>query len=173
MGKTLAIAILNLQNDFNIGSIIRTANAASVKEILLVGRKRWNKSAATGAHCLTPLTNIRTSEDLIGYCLDNGYAMVCLEIGKGSKDIFSYPYPEKTMLVVGNEGAGIPEVIMGASQGIIQIPQYGQVECLNAAASASIAIYDWVRKEQTGPENLVAGHKFERNPHTSNVHLLK
>jgi tRNA G18 (ribose-2'-O)-methylase SpoU len=43
---TLHIAIENLEHDFNIGSIVRTANAFLVKEVHIVGRKRWNRRGA-------------------------------------------------------------------------------------------------------------------------------
>ena len=161
MTKSLSIAILNLQNELNVGSIIRTANAAGVESILIVGRKRWNKSAATGAQFKTPLMNLKTTEELINYCKDNDYSIVSLEISKDSENIFDFTYPNKTMLVVGNEGQGVPEIILNASTSVIKIPQFGEVECMNAASSASIAIYDWVRKEQANPENDISGSKFE------------
>ena len=160
MVKSIAIAILNLQKELNVGSIIRTANAASVDEVLIIGRKKWNKSAATGAHHKTPVRRIKTTEEFFEYCNKNGFSIVSLEIGKESENIFDYEYPEKTMLVVGNEGSGIPDSVLSASKGLIQIPQYGEIECLNAAVSASIAIYDWVKKEQRKPERKIKAHKF-------------
>lgn len=161
MAKSVAIAILNLQKEQNVGSIIRTANAASVEEVLIIGRKKWNKSAATGAHHKTPLMRIKTTDEFLDYCKRNNYSIVLVEIGKKSKNIFDYVYPKKTMLVVGNEGSGIPDRILSASEDIIRIPQYGEVECLNVAVSASIAIYDWVKKEQNKPEKEIREHKFD------------
>ena len=39
----LHVAIENWQHDFNIGSIVRTANAFAVAEVHIVGKKRWNR----------------------------------------------------------------------------------------------------------------------------------
>lgn len=161
MAKSMAVAILNLQNILNVGSIIRTANAASVDEILIIGRKKWNKSAATGAHYKTSLMRLKTTDEFLEYCNENNYTIVSLEIGGNAENIFDYTYPEKTMLVVGNEGSGIPEKVLNSSHSLIKIPQYGEVECLNAAVSASIAIYDWAKKEQSKPEKSIKGQKFE------------
>ena len=41
-----AIAIENWQHDFNIGSVVRTANAFLVQEIVIVGKRRWNRRGA-------------------------------------------------------------------------------------------------------------------------------
>lgn len=160
MAKSIAIAILNLQKEVNVGSIIRTADAASVDEIIIVGRKKWNKSAATGAHYRGRLKRIKTTDEFLDYCKENDYSIVSIEIDEKSKNIFNYIYPEKTMLVIGNEGSGVPEKVLSSSCDLVRIPQYGEIECLNAAVSASIAIYDWARKEQIEPENEIKEHKF-------------
>jgi len=161
MAKVLSVAILNLQNELNVGSIVRTSNAAGVDEIIIIGRKKWNKSAATGSQHKSALRNMRTTDEFLDYCNKNNYSLVCLEISKVSQNIFDFVYPEKTMLIVGNEGTGIPEKILNRASSVVQIPQFGDVECMNAAASASIAIYDWVRKEQTKQVKGTRGFKFE------------
>ena len=150
--KILSIAILNLQKEINVGTIIRTANAGAIYEILIVGRKKWNKSATTGIHKRTKITYLKTKEEMIEYAEKNYYEIISLEINKKSKNIFDYEYPERSLLVIGNEGDGVCNMILNKSKDILRIPQYGEVECLNAGISASIAIYDWVRKEQKNKE---------------------
>ena len=89
---------------------------------------------------------MRTSDEFIDYCRGNNYNIVSVEIGEDSNNIFGYKYPENTMLVIGNEGTGVPKRILDNSFSRVYIPQYGGVECLNAAVAGSIAIYDWIRK---------------------------
>lgn len=43
--NNLAIAIMNLSNETNVGGLIRTANTAALKEVVIVGRNKWNKCA--------------------------------------------------------------------------------------------------------------------------------
>ncbi|MBS3086883.1 hypothetical protein J4422_04240 [Candidatus Pacearchaeota archaeon] len=142
----LSVAIMNFNNESNVGGLIRTANAAGLKEVVIVGRKKWNIGAATGAQSLTKIVRMPTTEEFLYYCKDGGYNLVSVEIGEDSSNIFYYSYPENPILVIGNEGTGVPLRILEASKGIVYIPQFGEVECLNAATSGSIAIYDWIRK---------------------------
>ena len=71
MRKTneLAIAIMNFGNEINVGGLIRTANAAGLREVVIVGRKKWNKGAATGAHSLTKIVKMRTTDEFLDYCI--------------------------------------------------------------------------------------------------------
>ncbi len=92
---------------------------------------------------------MRTSDEFIKYCRENNYNIVSVEIGKDSRNIFEYEHSKNTMLVMGNEGSGIPQKILDRSISKMYIPQYGGVECLNAAVAGNIAIYDWIRKNNS------------------------
>lgn len=159
--NNLAIAVMNLANETNVGGLIRTASAANIKEVVIVGRKKWNKSAATGAHSKIKVVKMRTSDEFIEYCREHDYNIISIEIGNDSKNIFSYQYPRNPMLVIGNEGTGVPQKILENSLDRIYIPQYGGVECLNAAVAGSIAIYDWVRKNNSCEELDIISRKFD------------
>lgn len=158
--NNLAVAIMNLANEVNVGGLIRTANAANIKEVVIVGRNRWNKGAATGAHSKIKVVKMRTSDEFVDYCRIHNYNIVSIEIGKDSKNIFDYQYPENPILVVGNEGTGVPQKILDNSVDRVYIPQYGGVECLNAAIAGSIAIYDWARKNNSSIELNTTERKF-------------
>jgi len=156
----LAVAIINLQKDVNIGGIVRTASAAALSGVIIVGRRRWNKSPAVGAHRKIPIRKFTTIEKFLDYSTSQGYNLVSVEIGKDAENIFEYTYPPRTLLVIGSEGSGIPRRILEVSKGKIYIPQYGDIECLNAAVSGSIAIYDWIRKKAGLPTKGIDGQKF-------------
>ena len=65
------------------------------------------------------------------------------------------------MSVIGNEGIGVPQKILENSVGKIYIPQYGDVECLNTAVEGSIAVYEWVRKNNSCEELNTIDRKFD------------
>ena len=159
--NNLAVAVMNFANETNVGGLVRTASAAALKEIVIVGRKKWNKGAATGAHSRIKVIKMRTSDEFVGYCRENNYNMVSVEIGEDSNNIFEYKYPENTMLVIGNEGTGVPKKILDNSVSRVYIPQYEGVECLNASISGSIAIYDWIRKNNSCVELNIIERKFD------------
>jgi len=159
--NNLAVAVMNFANETNVGGLVRTANAAALKEVVIVGRKKWNKGAATGAHSKIKVVKMRTSEEFVDYCRKRSYNIVSVEIGEDSNNIFEYKYPENTMLVIGNEGTGVPKKILDNSVSRVYIPQYGGVECLNASIAGSIAIYDWVRKNNSCFELNTIERKFD------------
>lgn len=161
--NNLAIAVMNFENETNVGGLVRTASAAALKEVVIVGRKKWNKGAATGAHSKIRVIKMRTSEEFIDYCKSNNYNIVSVEIGGDSNNIFEYEYPKNTMLVIGNEGTGVPKKILDNSVSRVYIPQYGGVECLNAAIAGNIAIYDWIRKNNSCVELDIIRRKFSTN----------
>ena len=160
MENNLAVAIMNFVNEMNIGGLVRTANAAALKEVVIIGRKKWNKGAATGAHSRIKVVKMRTFDEFVDYCRKNNYNIVSVEIGEDSNNIFEYEYPKNTMLVIGNEGTGVPQKILDNSVSRVYIPQYGGVECLNAAVAGGIAIYDWIRKNNSLEELTTNKRKF-------------
>ncbi len=142
----LAIAAMNFDKEINIGGLIRTANAAGVKEVVIVGRKDWSRAAATKGHGMTLVRNTPTIEEFLEYSATQDYSLVSLENTSTATKIFEYTYPKNPLIIFGNEGRGIPSKILDRSAGIIYIPQFGEVSCLNVVAAGSIAIYDWIRK---------------------------
>ncbi len=159
--NNLSVAVINLSNEENVGGIIRTASAANLKEVVIVGRKKWKKGSATGAHSKINVIRMRTTEEFLSYCQKQGYSLISIEIGRDSQNIFNYMYPNNPILVIGNEGTGVPESILEKSIARLYIPQYGGVECLNAATSGNIAIYDWVRKNNSCEERSITQRKFD------------
>jgi len=155
----LAIATMYLEKDVNIGGIIRTANAAAVKEVIIVGRRKFDWTGITSAKGKTPVTRLRTLDEFLEYVDQKSYNLCALEISPNATNIFDFKYPENPVLVVGNEGRGMPEKLLERSE-LIKLPQYGDVECLNVATSLAIAIYDWIRKNAILPERKIRDYKF-------------
>jgi len=158
----LAIATMYLDKDENLGGIIRSANAAAVKEVVIVGRRRFVQTGITSAKPHTNIIRMPTIEEFFTYCDSQRYNLCSLEIGEGATNIFEFQYPQNPLIVIGNEGRGVPEEVLKRSK-MIYIPQYGQVECLNAAMSATIAMFDWVKKNSSLNQARIEHHKFIPN----------
>lgn len=159
MVKYLAVAIFNLHNDVNVGTIIRSANAFGAQEIAIIGRKQYNTSAATGGQSTMKVQKFKIMDDFLEYCAKEQFSIVSVEITSNSKSLYDFEFPEKTMLILGNEGSGVPEKILSSSSAVVRIPQFGSVECLNVAVSASIVCYEW-SKQQGLKERNIEGFKF-------------
>lgn len=155
----LAIATIYLEKDINIGGIIRTANAAAVKEVVIVGKRKVNWAGITSAKGGIEITKLRSLDEFLDYVEEKKYYLCALEISSDAKNIFDFKYPKNPIIVVGNEGRGLPRRLLDLSE-IIKIPQYGNVECLNVATSLAIAIFDWIRKNAKLSERDIRGYKF-------------
>ncbi|MCD8307928.1 MAG: RNA methyltransferase [Clostridia bacterium] len=134
------ILLDGLQDPGNVGTVIRTANAAGYREIYL-------------ADCADPFSPkaVRASMSGIFYVqvfpgprkeiLDalKGIPLVCADM-KG-EDVFLYKPPNRFCLCVGNEGNGLSEEVKSLSQSKISVPMDPSCESLNAAVSAGICMY--------------------------------
>lgn len=140
-----AVLMENFRGDFTIGSVLRSCNALGGKEMYYYGRKKYDKRATVGTYHYTDMINIKEFQDLIN--LKAKYKFVALEnnIDK-TVPIYDYEWDENSLIVVGEEGTGLSEEVLGVCDDYIHIPQYGSVRSMNAAVAASIAMNDYVCK---------------------------
>lgn len=155
----VALALLQFDKGENIAAAIRAADAACCREVIVVGRGRFTRSGATNALTGTPLRKLSTIDDLFEYAAAEGYDPVAVEIAETAEPLFAFHWPARPLLLIGNEGRGVPARALERSR-IVRIPQYGRVECLNAAVSAAVALYDFLGKRATLPEAGIRGAKF-------------
>jgi tRNA G18 (ribose-2'-O)-methylase SpoU len=142
----IEIAIENLSHDFNMGSIVRTANAFNVRKVHIIGVKRWNRRGAMVTDrymhvdhysSATEFQDYTRAEHLALYGLENNVESVAVET-------FSYSFP--CCLVFGSEGGGITPELLSFCDTILSITQFGSTRSINVGAAAAIAIYDAVTK---------------------------
>lgn len=137
-----SLMIHNCHGDFNIGTLCRTASCLSVKEIFVVGRRRFDGRTRVGCQ---NYTTIHRWEDIpTTFFEDRGLEPVFLE--QGGKDLYESTYElgklENPCFVVGSESYGIPEELMARYPKALRltIPQSGMTRSLNVAASGSILL---------------------------------
>lgn len=134
------ILLDRLQDPGNLGTIIRTANAAGYREIYLIGcTDPYSPKAVRASMSGIFFTEIRQgAEEQILTAL-KGVPLICADMD--GEDIFKFVPPEKFCLCIGNEGAGISDVLAEKSDFKVKIPMAESCESLNAAVSAGIAMY--------------------------------
>ena len=144
--EDLFVLILDvLQNPQNLGSLLRTAEAAGVHGVLIPQHRAAEVtpavvSASAGASeiMLVAQANIaRALADL----KSQGVWVVGLDGGEGSKPLQMIPLSGPIALVVGNEGEGMRQLVRETCDYIAALPMKGEIESLNAAVAGSIAIY--------------------------------
>ncbi len=144
------ILLENLQDPGNLGTIIRTAEAAGMDAVVLskdsvdIYNPKVVRSTM-GALFRKPVIYV---EDLIGFVEllnEKGFTTVATDLS-ASSDYANADYGKKTAVLIGNEGNGLtPEAVSAASLKVI-IPMEGQVESLNAGVAAALMMYEIKRK---------------------------
>ena len=140
----LRVAIQNFEHDFNIGSIVRTANAFNVAGVHVVGRRRWNRRGAMVTDRYLHVHHHPDVADLASWLAGQDYLAVGVDNLAGSEPLETAELPERVCLVFGSEGPGLTEEMVAACSRLVAITQYGSTRSVNAGAAAAIAMYHWV-----------------------------
>ena len=145
----LHVAIENWQHDFNIGSIVRTANAFAVAEVHIVGRRRWNRRGAMVTDRYQHVRHHSTVDDLASWADGEGLPVLGIDNVEGSVPIESATLPGACVLLFGQEGPGLSDEARAASVQTLSIAQFGSTRSINAGAAAAIAMHTWIRQHAT------------------------
>ncbi len=139
----LHVAIQNWEHDFNIGSMVRTANAFNVAGVHIVGRRRWNRRGAMVTDRYLHVHHHEDEESLFTWLAENGVVAVGVDNLPGSVPLEAAQLPEECCLVFGSEGPGLTETMVEGCDAVVAISQYGSTRSMNAGAAAAIAMYHW------------------------------
>jgi len=139
----LHVAIQNWEHDFNIGSIVRTANAFNVAGVHIVGRRRWNRRGAMVTDRYLDVIHHESVASLVDWARTAGVVLVGVDNLPGAESLEGTRLPHRCCLVFGSEGPGLTDEMVAACSGLVAITQYGSTRSLNAGAAAAIAMYHW------------------------------
>ncbi len=146
----LEVAIQNFAHDFNIGSVVRTANAFNVARVHVVGRRRWNRRGAMVTDRYLHLEHHADVDGLVASVRGRGLAMVGVDNLPGAEPLEGVELPRGCCLVFGSEGPGLTPETVAACDRLVAITQHGSTRSLNAGAAAAIAMYHWSRRWAAG-----------------------
>jgi tRNA G18 (ribose-2'-O)-methylase SpoU len=144
------VAIENWQHDFNIGSVVRTANAFLAAEVHVVGRKRWNRRGAMVTDRYQHVRHHGTVEELAAWADSENLPLLGIDNLPGAVPLESFVLPLRCVLVFGQEGSGLTEPMREACESTLSIAQFGSTRSINAGAAAAIAMHTWIRQHVTG-----------------------
>jgi tRNA G18 (ribose-2'-O)-methylase SpoU len=139
-----AVAIENWQHDFNIGTVVRTANAFLAAEVVIVGRRRWNRRGAMVTERYQHVRHVPSIEALVASA--GGRPLIGIDNFPGAVPIESTVLPRRAMLLFGQESSGLSEEARQAVAQICSITQYGSTRSINAGVAAGIAMHAWIRQ---------------------------
>ena len=97
------VAIENFENDMNIGTVVRTANAFLAKEVHIIGRKRWNRRGAMVTDRYQHIRHHETVADFAAWAREEDIPVVAIDNTPGCVPLETAELPERCVLVFGQE----------------------------------------------------------------------
>ncbi|MGH8860101.1 MAG: TrmH family RNA methyltransferase [Jatrophihabitantaceae bacterium] len=146
-----AVAIENWQHDLNIGTVVRTANAFQAREVVVVGRRRWNRRGAMVTDRYLHIRHVDTIAELTAYARGAGYTVVAVDNLPGAVPLETATLPRAAMLLFGQEGTGLTHDARAAASTVYSIAQFGSTRSINAGVAAGIAMHAWIRQHAAPP----------------------
>ncbi len=144
------VAIENWQHDFNIGTIVRTANAFLAAEVHIVGNRRWNRRGAMVTDRYQHLRHHPAPADLAAYLHERPdeeqVTLLGIDNLPGSAHLETMPVPRRVCFLFGQEGPGLSDAAREVCDGTFSIAQFGSTRSINASAAAAIAMHTWIRE---------------------------
>jgi len=146
------VAIENFVHDFNIGSVVRTANAFCAAEVHIVGRRRWNRRGAMVTDRYQHVRNHPDGDALADWATEQGLPLVGVDNLDRSVQLETFDLPRRCVLVFGSEGPGLSAATLARCDHVVAISQFGSTRSINAGAAAAIAQHAWIRRHAFGQE---------------------
>ncbi len=142
-----------IQDPGNLGTIIRTADAAGVDAVILgegsVDVYNGKVVRATmGSLFRLPVFTLRLSDVAADVKAARGRLLVT-SLASDSQPYDAPLYAGKLAIVIGNEGRGVSPAMLDAASARVHIPLYGGAESLNAAVASGIVLYEAQRQRRT------------------------
>jgi len=144
----LEIAVENLERDFNMGTIVRNANAFNVRAVHIIGRRQWNKRGAMKTDAYLHLHYHATVEEFFAAMVERKRAVIAVDIVEGAVSLGSTDLPENAVLVFGAEGPGLSADILEKAERVVVIEQFGSTRSVNVGVASGIAMYAWIQQHR-------------------------
>ena len=143
-GHSLEIAIENVERDFNMGTIVRSANAFGVRIVHVIGRKQWNKR---GAMMTDKYLHVEYHDTVDAFLQATaGKTIIAFDNVDGSVPLSTAELQANSVLVFGAEGPGISGELRNHAHVIVAIEQFGSTRSINVGVAAGIAMYAWLER---------------------------
>ena len=149
--KPLIMALENIQDPGNLGTILRTAEGAGVTGILMsrdtvdIYNPKVVRSTM-GSIFRIPFCYVENLTSCVESLNGENYATYSAHLQ--GKTFYDYDYKNSTIFCIGNEGNGLSDELSDTTKFKIKIPMMGNVESLNAATASTVLMYEAMRQRR-------------------------
>ncbi len=142
-----AIALCSMRDPSNLGSVIRSSVAFGVDHIILSEdcADLYNPKtvrSAMGSLFRVKITRVKNLSDFVSIAHECGRRTFAAELSNGARSLGDIGLLPSDIVIIGNEGHGIPESLSKNTRGSVYIPISKKTESLNAAVAAAIFMWE-------------------------------
>lgn len=146
----LIVIAHQLQDPGNLGTIIRTAEAVGASGVAITANTvdPYNVKAiraSMGSILRLPVVHVEGISSFIGKCRQRGFQTAATVL-TGDRTHFDADLTKPTAMILGQEGAGLPQELMADVDLKIRIPMAETIDSLNVAVSAAVVLYEAMRQ---------------------------
>lgn len=147
------ILLDGIEDPHNLGAIIRTANICGAHGVIISkhhasGLTPTVVRASAGAINFTPVVKVTNISKTIDELKARGLWFACADMGGVA--MYDCNLTGAIGLVIGNEGSGVSRLVKEKCDYIVSVPQYGEIDSLNASVAAGVLSYEIVRQRVKG-----------------------
>ena len=160
------IILDEIEDPYNMGAIIRTAEASGVHGIIIPKRRNAGLSptvmkSSAGACNHIHIVRVSNLVNTINFLKDHGLWIYSLD--SSGQTWYNVKYDGPLAVIVGSEGKGIGKLIRESSDFIISLPMLGKVNSLNVSVASGILMYEIVKQKTINFSPLfnVTGNKIK------------
>ena len=140
----------NLSDPHNLGSIIRTANAAGAHGVIIpknrsVGLNSTVSKVSAGAVEYTPVARVSNIASTVEKLKKEGLWIVGTAV-EGKMTHYDCDLTGALGIVIGSEGEGMSRIVREKCDFLVKIPMIGEIESLNASVAAGVLVYEALRQ---------------------------
>lgn len=153
--KSLILVLEKINDPHNFGAILRTAAAAQVDGVVVLNKNQAPLNATVlkvsqGLALLVDLVVVNNLISAVKILKKNGFWIYGAILNNQAQKFHEIPYDPKTVLVLGNEGRGISNLLAKTTDFQIMIPMAKEINSLNVAVAGGILIYQIKQKQGGG-----------------------
>ncbi len=150
------IILEDIRSAYNVGAIFRTADAAGVAKVFLVGytpapvdrfgrpQAEIKKTSLSASETML-WEKVESMSELIARLKSESVTVVAVELADGSVPLKEFIEPENVAYIVGNEVDGVTKETLAQADVILELPMLGKKESLNVSVTAGIVLYHGIK----------------------------
>ena len=153
-GAVTVVVLHEVRDPGNVGTLVRTADAAGADLVLLTRTSADPYSpkavrAAAGSLFHLPVLTGTESGDLLAE-LAAAHITAAATSGYADSELFTVELPARIAWILGNEARGLDEATLAAAPLTVRIPLAGHAESLNVHTAATVCLFETLRRRQAG-----------------------